>query len=203
MNTTPEGYKRNSVGHLVPIGQIKEIDLLRDDFVSKAVLAAEESASALLAAKKRLIGDMDAFLNLSGEKYGVKLGVGKGNISLTSFDGKYRITRDVAERIEFDERLQAAKELVDQCLREWTRDSNPNIRALIEDAFQVDRKGRINTKRILGLRKLKIDHPTWATAMDAISEAITITGSCVYHRFYVRNDETGKYQQIVLDFAAM
>jgi hypothetical protein len=203
MNTTPDGYKRNAVGHLVPIEQIKEIDLLRDDFVSKAVLAAKDQSAALIAAKDRLVGDLDAFLNLSGEKFGVKLGFGKGNISLTSFDGKYRVTRDVAERIEFDERLQAAKELVDQCLREWTRDSNPNIRALIEDAFQVDRKGRINTKRILGLRKLKIDHPTWATAMDAISEAITITGSCVYHRFYERDDQTGRYQQVVLDFAAV
>lgn len=199
---TMEGYKQNSLGHLVPIEQIEEVDLLRDDFVLKSAAAAKEVGAALAAFKDRLAGDMDAFLDLSAEKYGVKMGGAKGNIQLSSFDGKFKITREIAERIEFDERLQAAKALVDECLREWTKFSASEVRALIEDAFQVDKKGRINARRILGLRKLKIEHPTWKKAMDAIGDAITITGSCVYHRFYERDDQ-GKFQQINLDFAAM
>lgn len=197
-----EGYKQNALGHLVPVEQIEEVDLLRDEFVLRAVQAAKDVADDLAAFKDRLTGDMDAFLDLSSEKYGVKLGGQKGNIQLTSFDGKYRITREIAERIEFDERLQAAKLLVDECLREWTKYSASEVRTLIEDAFQVDKKGKINTKRILGLRKLKIDHPTWKQAMEAIGDAVTITGSCVYHRFYER-DEDGKYQQINLDFSGV
>lgn len=199
---TMEGYKQNSLGHLVPIEQIEEVDLLRDDFVLKSAAAAKEVGAALAAFKDQLAGDMDAFLDLSAEKYGVKMGGAKGNIQLSSFDGKFKITREIAERIEFDERLQAAKALVDECLREWTKFSASEVRALIEDAFQVDKKGKINTRRILGLRKLKIEHPTWKKAMDAIGDAITITGSCVYHRFYERDDQ-GKFQQINLDFAAM
>lgn len=198
----PEGYKRNTLGHLVPVEQIKEVDLLRDDFVRRAAEQAKEVAAALAAVKEAIAGDMEAFLNLSSEQYGVKLGGEKGNIQLTSFDGSYRITREIAERIEFDERLQAAKMLVDECLREWTRFSASEVRTLIEDAFQVDKKGRINTKRILGLRKLKIEHPTWQRAMEAIGEAVTITGSCVYHRFHER-DKDGKYQQINLDFSGV
>jgi len=199
---TMEGYKQNSLGHLVPIEQIEEVDLLRDDFVLKSAAAAKEVGAALAAFKDQLAGDMDAFLDLSAEKYGVKMGGAKGNIQLSSFDGKFKITREIAERIEFDERLQAAKALVDECLREWTKFSASEVRALIDDAFQVDKKGKINTRRILGLRKLKIEHPTWKKAMDAIGDAITITGSCVYHRFYERDDQ-GKFQQINLDFAAM
>ncbi|MDR2551416.1 MAG: DUF3164 family protein [Desulfobulbus sp.] len=198
----PEGYMRNALGHLVPIEQIEEVDLTRDEFVLRAVQMAREKEDELADFKDRISGDMDAFLDLSTEKYGVKLGGAKGNITLTSFDGRFRVTRDVAERIEFDERLQAAKALVDQCLREWTKDSNPNARVIIDDAFQVDKKGKINTKRILALRKLKIEHPTWQQAMEAIGAAITITGSCVYHRFYER-DEQGRYQQICLDFSGV
>jgi hypothetical protein len=193
---------RNALGHLVPIEQIEEVDLTRDEFVLRAVQMAREKEDELADFKDRISGDMDAFLDLSTEKYGVKLGGAKGNITLTSFDGRFRVTRDVAERIEFDERLQAAKALVDQCLREWTKDSNPNARVIIDDAFQVDKKGKINTKRILALRKLKIEHPTWQQAMEAIGAAITITGSCVYHRFYER-DEQGRYQQICLDFSGV
>jgi len=200
--TIPEGYKRNAIGHLVPIEQIKEVDLLRDDFVMKAVEAAQYETDALVAFKKKLTGDMDAFLDLSAEKYGVKLGGGKGNVSLMSFDGRYKITREISERIEFDERLQAAKVLVDECLREWTRSSGSEIRTLIEDAFQVDKRGRINTNRVLGLRKHKIEHPSWKLAMDAVAEAVTVTGSCTYHRFYER-DENGKYHQVNLDFSGV
>jgi len=198
----PEGYKRNALGHLVPVAQIEEVDLLRDEFVLRSLQMVKSMKEDLAAFKNKMAGDMDAFLDLSAEKYGVKMGGVKGNITLTSYDGRYRITREVAERIEFDERLQAAKVLVDECLREWTKSSASEVRTLIEDAFQVDKKGKINTQRILGLRKFKIDHPTWKKAMAAIGDAVTVTGSCVYHRFYER-DEQGRYQQISLDFAGV
>ena len=64
----------------------------------------------------------------------------------------------------------------------------------------MDKKGRINSKRILSLRKLKIEHPTWLKAMEAIGDAVTVTGSCTYFRFYER-DERGQYQQVPLDFS--
>lgn len=198
----PDGYKQNALGHLVPIEQIEEVDLLRDEFVHKAILMAKEMETAMAEFKERITGDFEAFVGLSAEQYGVRMGGVKGNVCLTSFDGNFRVTREVAERIEFDERLQTAKVLVDQCLREWTKFSASEVRTLIEDAFQVDKKGRINTKRILGLRKLKIDHPIWKQAMEAIGDAITITGSCVYYRFHVRDDQ-GRYQQINLDFAGV
>lgn len=198
--TIPDGYKRNSVGHLVPIEQVSEIDQLRDELVTKMVKEATALAVQLAEFKEHLAADMVAFLNLSSERYGVAIGGMKGNVTLSSFDGKYKVVREVAERIEFDERLQAAKALIDQCLREWTKFAGSEVRALISDAFQVDKKGRINTQRILGLRKLEIDHPIWRQAMDAISDAITVTGSCTYYRIYERNKD-GKERQLILDFS--
>lgn len=130
------------------------------------------------------------------------MGGARGNLSLTSFDGKYKATRAVSDRLEFDERLQAAKSLIDDYLREWTKESGSEIRALIDNAFQVDKKGKINTKRIVGLRQLQIEDPTWLRAMEAISDALTVIGSCTYYRVYER-DEQGEYQQITLDFSGV
>jgi hypothetical protein len=62
--------------------------------------------------------------------------------------------------------------------------------------------GSVNTARILGLRRLAIDDVQWQQAMEAISDAIQVSGTKEYLRFYTR-DESGKYQQIPLDFAAM
>lgn len=197
-----EGFKENAKGHMVPLDRIEPVDMLRDDFVRKAVLAAGNMSDVMIELKRSITEDLQAFLQLSAEKYGVSLGGAKGNVQLKSFDGKFMVERSVSDRIEFDERLQTAKILVDKCLREWTKFSPTEVQALIADAFQVDKKGKINTRRVLGLRKLKIEHPEWKEAMRAISDAITITDTCEYLRFYER-DENGKYQQIPIDFAAI
>lgn len=202
MEQIPAGYKRNAAGNLVPLENIKELDLARDEFVLDVVKGAERISALLADFKETLAGDIQAFLELSAERYGADMGGARGNLSLTSFDGRYRVMRCVADRLEFNEQLQAAKELVDQCLREWTRDSRSEIRALIDNAFQVDKKGKINTKRILGLRALKIDDPVWLRAMEAIGDALTVTGSCTYYRVYERDDR-GEYQQIPLDFSGV
>lgn len=202
MQEVPEGYKRNAIGHLVPIASIKEIDLERDDFVNTIVAQAREVNEHLAGFKKKVAGDMQAFLELSAERYKVDMGGARGNLSLNSFDGRYRLLRSVSEQLNFDERLQAAKVLVDECLREWAKDSGAELKAIVEHAFQVDKKGRINTKRILSLRSLRIEHPTWKRAMEAISDAVTVVGSCTYYRVYERDDE-GNYHQICLDFSGV
>lgn len=198
----PEGYKRNAAGNLVPIENIREIDLTRDEFVLGVVKGAQKLNAMLAEFKGLLAGDIQAFLELSAEKYGADMGGAKGNLSLTSFDGKYKVMRCVADRLEFNEQLHAAKVLIDQCLREWTIGGDSRVRALIDQAFQVDKKGRINTKRILALRQLKIEDETWQKAMEAIGDAVTVTGSCTYYRVYER-DERGEYQQIQLDFSGV
>lgn len=196
----PEGYKRNAVGYLVPVERVKEVDLMRDQFVADVIARARAISEVVADFKAHLAADLQAFLELSAEKYQAKLGSGRGNVTLTSFDGRYQILRAVSDQITFDERLQSAKALIDDCLHIWTKDSGSEIQALIEHAFQTDRQGKINTKRILGLRQLKIDDETWLRAMEAIADAVTITGSRTYFRIYER-DERGKYVQIPLDFS--
>ncbi|MFA5719387.1 MAG: DUF3164 family protein [Desulfobulbaceae bacterium] len=196
----PAGYMQNAMGHLVPVESIKEEDKLRDEFVRSTVTEARMIADVVAGFKRRLDAEMQAFLDMSAEQYGAALGGAKGNVTLTSFDGKYQVLRAVSDQLDFNEKLQAAKSLIDECLREWTKDSRSEIRALIDQAFQVDKKGRINAKRILSLRQLKIDDPTWQRAMEAIADAVTVTGSRVYFRIYER-DEHGNYRQIPLDFS--
>lgn len=198
----PEGYKRNAAGHLVPIDSIKEIDLARDEFVAEVARKAREVNQTLSQFKTEVGNDIQAFLELSAERYGADLGGLRGNLNLSSFDGRFKICRCVADRIEFNEQLQAAKALVDECLREWTKAGDPRARAVIEQAFQTDKKGNINIKRILGLRQLKIDDDKWMMAMKAIGDAVTVTGSCTYYRVYER-DKDGEYKQIQLDFSGV
>lgn len=196
-----EGYKKDAQGRYVPIESIKEIDLLRDSLVQELVDRGLAVQAQLSEFKRKALDDIRAFVSLSLEKYDVKYGGKKGNLSLTSFDGQYQILLAVQEFLSFDERLQAAKDLVDECLRDWTKDSRPELRTLIADAFSVDKTGRINTKRVLSLRRLDIEDPKWKRAMDAIAESVTVNSSQEYIRIYHR-DSKGEFQQIALDLAS-
>jgi hypothetical protein len=199
----PDGYRQDARGALIPESKIKPIDLARDALVQEIVKNAQMLSEQIGNFKLTAFGDMQAFVEMSAEQYGAKLGGQKGNVSLVSFDGRYKVQRAVAESITFDERLQAAKSLIDECIHDWSEGANDNIRVLVNDAFQVDKEGNINTGRVLSLKRLNIIDDKWKSAMDAISEAVQVTGSRTYIRVYERIGDTDKWEPIPLDIASV
>lgn len=199
----PDGYMRNARGHLEPLETIRPIDMERDKLVMEIVAKARALNSQIGKFKGEVFGDIAAFVQLSGELYGAKVGGNKGNVTLMSFDGRFKIVRAIAERLTFDERLQAAKALIDECITDWSQGARPEIHVLVNDAFQVDQAGNINTGRVLGLRRLNIEDERWKNAMTAIGEAIQVTGSKSYVRIYERVGDTDQYVPIPLDIAAV
>ncbi|KAF1073309.1 DUF3164 family protein [Halodesulfovibrio sp. MK-HDV] len=197
-----DGYMENAQGHFVPVDQVKPVDLARHELVMEKVDKAKAMQEELAALKGEIMNDVEAFVSLSAEQYGVKIGGQKGNVSLVSYDGQYQIKRQISEHLDFDERLQAAKSLIDECLKDWTEGSPGELRAVVNDAFQVDKEGKINVGRILGLRRLQIMDERWKRAMEAISDSIRVTGTKAYFRIYER-DATGKMAAIPLDIAAL
>lgn len=196
-----KGFMKNAHGGYDPISAIKPIDLARDDLVKDIVAKSEEMSAKVLDMKRGFFDDIKAFLDLSAEKYDVKLGGKKGNLTLVSYDGSYKVLIAVNESIQFDERLLAAKELIDECIQEWSKDSREELRTLVNDAFYVGKSGKLNSNRILGLRRLNITDEKWKKAMDAISDSVQIVGSKEYIRIYRRNS-AGDYDLVNLDLAS-
>ncbi len=196
-------FRRNAKGHLVPVDQIKDIDRLRDDLVQDVIAKATALQEEMRRVKDQIATEVEAFLELSAREYGTAYGGKKGNVTLSSFDGQYQVKRAVADHLAFDERLQVAKELIDQCIHTWTAGSSSEVQALVEHAFQTDKEGKISTARVLGLRSLNIKDEKWQKAMQAIMDSIQVTGSKSYLRFYERQGEDGPYRQISLDVAAL
>lgn len=199
-NQIPEGYVMNAKGHLVPESTIKPIDKLRDETVIDIVRRGKELHAHMMSIKDIMFSNFHSFVDVSAKEYNTKIGGQKGNVTLMSFDGKYKVQVAVSDNIVFDERLQVAKGLIDECFNEWTQGSDDKIKAIINNAFDVDKEGKINTRRVLSLRSLDINDDKWLQAMSAISDAIQVVSSKEYIRIYERDDD-GKYQQISLDFA--
>lgn len=198
-----DDYMKDASGRLVPIRLVSDIDKQRDELVQEIVGHAQEVNKAIGNFKNKTFGDIEAFIDLSAEKYGVKMGGQKGNVTLMSYDGRYKVQRAISENLVFDERLQVAKELIDECIHKWTQGTNDNIRALVEHAFQTDKEGKINTARIFSLLKLEIKDAGWQNAMEAIKDSIQVAGSKSYIRIYERIGLSENYQAIPLDIAAV
>ena len=197
-STTP--MRQNAQGHWVPENLIAPADKLRDEVVLAIIAAAREQRAQLAAFKIGAMQQIADFVDLSAEQYGVAWGGTKGNVTLLSFDGRYKLIRAVGEHRKFDERIQAAKVLIDQCIERWSDGASSEIRALVDHAFRVSKSGHIDVNQVLSLRQLNIDDPDWLLAMQAAVDAIQVTGTSQYLRLYER-DAHGRYIQMSLDLA--
>ena len=197
-----KGYMENSIGHLVPDRLVAPLDRKRDAVVRRVVKEGMELSAALAAYRRSAAEACETFLQESAAKYDTQLGGEKGNVTLSSYDGRLRLSLATYDRMTFDERLQIAKTLIDECVKKWTRNTRKEPRALIEAAFQVDKKGRLDPHRLLALRKLNIQDEQWCKAMTALSDSIQLSRSKQYLRLQRRKGDGG-YENIPLSLASV
>jgi hypothetical protein len=197
-NRIPEGYMINGQGHLVPIGGVRPIDILRDALVKELFGEAERMAEEIQAFKNEIMGDISAFVEISLEQYGVKRGGKKGNITLTTYAQDLRVRLDICEEIRFSEQLLAARELIDECLLDWTDGAKDQLKCLVNHVFEVDKEGNISATKVLGLRRYNIEDPRWTKAMQIIGESIQIS-STKPRLTFSRREEGGEWRTVNLN----
>ncbi|QLH63077.1 DUF3164 family protein [Serratia symbiotica] len=202
-NTIPAGYWKDARGILTPESLIKPVDKERDALVKAIVERAKPLQQALRDFKQDTFADIQALVDLSAEQYGATIGGKKGNVTLYNYDGQFKVQRAMQDRIAFDERIQAAKELIDACVAEWTQGARPELLAIIDRAFSTDKEGEINPGRVLQLRRHDITDPRWLRAMDALAEAVQVVSSKSYIRLYERIGDSDQYVPISLDIAGV
>lgn len=197
----PKVYRRDAKGGLSLIAGIKPEHLLEDEVVLEIAQRARHVNSVLADFRNYALGEADALLDTLREKYQAKRGGEKGNVTFTSFDGSVRVLVAVQDRIEFGPELAVAKDLIDECIRSWSTGANANLVTIVQEAFKVDKTGKVSTDRILGLRRHAINDETWKRAMEAIGDSVRRHTSKRYIRIQIRN-ENGDYETLPLDVAS-
>ncbi|MNX34303.1 DUF3164 family protein [Variovorax boronicumulans] len=203
--TIPAGYWPDAKGALFHVSKIKPIDKDRTAVVTELCEAAKTLSAQIAGFKLTAAQAFEDFIGRSADQYNVVLrgSKGKGNVTLATFSGNYKIIRQVSDTLVFDERLQVAESLIGECIQDWSKGSKAEIKALVNSAFQVDKAGQISTSRVLGLRNIAIDDPRWLQAMQAINDSMRVASSKSYTRYYERDERSGEYLPIVLDVAAV
>jgi len=198
----PEGFMMDARGNLVHEDNIKAQHKLEDELVKKIHARAQPINSSLGAFRASSIEDIDDFVDLLVAEYGgKKRGGKKGNVTLTSFDGSMRVELVVAETLGFGPELIAAQELIEECLREWSESSHPNLRTIVERAFKLNKKGEISVSNVMSLHQYDFDDPRWHQAMAAINAATRANSTKRYVRVQERRGQSESYVTVPLDAA--
>ncbi len=194
-------HMRDGKGALVPLSMIKPQDQLQDDVVRQIMGYAIALSEQVARFKAHTFEDIGVFDALLAQEYGTSVGGVKGNKTLMTFDGLFKVQVQVADNIVFGPELQIAKTLVDECLNEWAAGARDEIRAIVTRAFNTDKEGQINRSEIFMLLRLEIKDPRWTRAMEAIRDAMRVVGSKTYVRCYRRETFDGQWQAVSIDLA--
>lgn len=201
--TIPDGYMQDAKGRLVPRFQVKPQHILEDELVRDLGANAVAIHMSLATLKERALTKSADFLDLLAQEYETTRGGKKGNFTLKTYDGSMEVQVSVSDYLNFGPELKIAKDLIDDCVTTWSEGADDKLRTLIDDAFQVNKTGRIDTHRVLGLRRLNIEDEKWDRAMTAISDALRVDETRTYVRFYRVDPETKARAAIVLDLAGV
>lgn len=205
VGVTPEAvrpdYYEDRQGRMIPARKVRASDLLEDQFVRGLMEKADALSAQMRAFKAAVFGDVDTFVALLHEKYEVKVGGKRGNMTFTSYDGRLQIKVQVTDHMRFGPELQVAKSLIDECIREWATETNDNIRVLVEHAFRTDKEGKVSRESVFALRRVEIADPRWERAMKAIADSVMIESTSRYVRFYRRDSQEAAWQPVSHDLA--
>lgn len=198
-NKNSKGHWLNGTGEAVPVKYVPIIDRKRDAMVEKLMKRAEDVSRRLSELRELVDDEVAKFLAEAAKEHNLTPNEG-GNYWFTGFSGDIRLEIKVGKLIDFDERLKFAKQKLDACIERWSEGANDKLKLIVFDAFKTDTKGQLDTKRILGLKKLKIEDAEWKEAMELIAQAITVTGTKTYVNFFRRNKH-GEWIGVCLDMA--
>lgn len=136
-------------------------------------------------------------------QYGEIKSTSKGGFQRKSADGRYKVIYKYATICDWDERSLKAEELLKDFLKDVVKKRDQALFDIIISLIEKNKDGKLEYSRIQTLysHEGKFDDPRWKEAIRLFKESFRATGSKYRLDFYVRNDATGKYDQIPLNFS--
>ncbi len=193
-------YMNTADGGMMPVENIRPLDLLKDEVVRKVLgfgIALSQQVSRFLS---HTFDDIGGLEELMRQEYGVRLGGKGGNITLYTYDGLYKLEVKVQARLDFGPELQQAKALFDECLKEWSADTRPELRAIVTRAFSSV-NGKISRTSIFTLMRTESEDERWQRAVRAIRDSLFVIGSKNYVLMWMRPDCQSEFIPVTIHLA--
>lgn len=195
----------NGKGEAVHPDMIRVDEQLKTELVERMIAAAQNLTGLISIFKTECNEQVDSYFELLLQNYNVdaKGKSVKGNLNLENFSSTAKIEIRAMDTLKPDEKIHIAKMKVDEFLKDETKDSPPLVRTLVMKAFDVDKKGNIDVKKLLALRSYDISDPRWVEVMVIIADSLQVASTKSYIRFYTRENADSDWTLIPLDIAAV
>lgn len=198
-----QGYWRNARGDLIREQNVSGVDRDTDAAVRRIHAFGAALSGEMYRFRVHTLDDIYQLLDRVVERYGTKLGGRKGNVQISTFDGRLKVLLAQADVIDVGPEIHAAQALVEECVDEWSTRGNLKLRALVDQAFKPDATGRLSVTHLLRLRRIVIDDDKWRQVQAAIGDALRPSGRAEYIRLYRRADPAHPWEQVPLHLAAV
>jgi len=189
-------YWENNKGHLVAVDSVAEREKQKDALVEVIVDEARKVRGQLMGFRETVFELVYEYLDNLRKEYGIEP-KGKsgnkhqGNLTFIDYSGGYKVQIRIVKKISFDEHLQLAKEVFDGCVNRWSKGADQNVLTLVHGAFDVDSEGKVNSSRLLELRKIEIEDEEWNKMIEMINRSITTESTKKGILVYQKNEEGG------------
>lgn len=176
-------------------------ETLRDDSITSMVSYAIQLNESLKGFKKSSFEVIETLYKMLQE-HSNRHAQGKGNVTLDTADGQFRVVFKRSDNTRFDERAtQAEAHILDFLTSEYPEGSNTSklIRSLLER-----KKGQLDKNLVLKLIGMKndFDNEHWKMGIDLLQESIVPDETRFYAEYFYRSDD-GEWLPIVLNFAKL
>ena len=196
----------DETGQSIPYNRITKAER-SNERDSARLLKLAKSANSKLSELKVLMKELSekAFFAAMSEK-GIDDPKTKGNFTWYNFNRTIKIEVSISEPIKFDDlTIAAAKEKFDQFLDTNISSENEFVKEMILDAFETKRTNQLDTGLVLRLSRYesKVQSPLFTEAVKLVNQAIRRPKSKPYYRIWLKNQETGEYDNIDLNISSI
>lgn len=186
-------------GRAVPFAYVKPYDRMRDRQVNRVFCEAIKLRGAIekfVADSISAVGKVTDLREKASER---------GNISVTSFDGRRRVSIRQQYHIVFDARVAHARDLmlgyINGVVAKVSGDDAVAIKALIDEAFKATPNGILSAGRVLALIKMNINNADWREAVNILKDSLTPVAGKRYLVVEFKTDHNSDWESIRLDIS--
>lgn len=198
-NQSKEKVWKDEQDNSIPSTHIKPHEKVNERVTASIATKAIKTSEALKQLRAHIEKLVDEAFEAFRKSYEGKKETFKGNITIFNFDRSIKVEVRVTDAIQFDDMtIRAAKEKLDDFLKDGISAKDAVIKEMVLDAFSTAR-GKLDVKKILGLKKYadRIKDDRYEAAMSLIDQAIRRPNSATYFRVWVRATQ-GHYEAIPL-----
>ena len=197
------GHCMNRNGRYVPPKTIPLHLKRRDETVTKIMAIVDKENERMKKSKAAIFQLVNNYIDFLKKRVGDTEKSTEGNLTLSDYANLNQVDISISNNISFDENLNIAKSLIDKCLKKWSAKSNVALKAVIQEAFNIDKKGRVNSNMILRLLALHIEDKDFLAAQKLIKDSIQSTGTRQYTNFKRRSNQKVDFKAVQLNFSVV